>query len=380
MGNIRTKTNWVVFLVAISAVLLVLYLVLPDQLPKEIEEGLEPPSHAGDFVTQVELIQSQVDATFRELGFKKDWIRTQRKEDRISGNKKWQKLWLKVKTPEKTSFIQIHDQLSRGVQGYGGRVLLAKEEKGGRAFALVVGYENEALVEINLQKIPGLLGPKGQIAIIIDDFGNQLDTPTVKGFLSLQYPLTLSVIPGLAASGAVARRSVQHQKEVMIHLPMEAFEEGWKDQRFLVKVGMSEEEIAAVFQRAIESVPNAKGLNNHMGSKATGSWSTMGLVADQLKKYRLYFIDSLTSKNSVAYEETHRRGVWCAKRDVFLDNRDDIEYIKNNIRRLMKIADEGKRAVGIGHVRANTLTALKVLLPVLKRRGYQLVYASEVVR
>ena len=70
----------------------------------------------------------------------------------------------------------------------------------------------------------------------------------------------------------------------------------------------------------------------------------------------------------------------CAKRDVFIDNQQNEENIKNRLQELAKISKEKGFAVGIGHCRKKTLEVLKTEIPKLQMQGYEFVFASEVVR
>jgi hypothetical protein len=69
-----------------------------------------------------------------------------------------------------------------------------------------------------------------------------------------------------------------------------------------------------------------------------------------------------------------------ANRDVFLDNREEPEYIMGQINKLKNIAKVYGRAIGIGHDRKVTLEVLKGAMPELEKEGYKFVFVSELLR
>jgi hypothetical protein len=100
----------------------------------------------------------------------------------------------------------------------------------------------------------------------------------------------------------------------------------------------------------------------------------------EIKKHDLYFLDSFVTANSVCAPLAKKFGLKFAKRDVFLDNQNNPEYIKNQLGELKKIANRQGLAVGIGHDRKNTLLVLKETLPELAKEGYKFVFVSEIAR
>ena len=112
--------------------------------------------------------------------------------------------------------------------------------------------------------------PKGsaQVAIIIDDMGSSMQE--LQALLSINLPLTFSVIPSLAHAKGVAESAHGAGAEVMVHMPMEP--EGYPKQR-LESVGlllsMGDAETAERVTSYFRSVPFAVGANNHMGSRYT---------------------------------------------------------------------------------------------------------------
>lgn len=218
---------------------------------------------------------------------------------------------------------------------------------------------------------------KGTIAIVLDDWGYNLNN--VSEVEDIPYPLTLSVLPNLAYSQKVA--NLLHKKgfEIILHLPMEP-QQRMALERDTILTTMDGQTIQNIIERNISNFPYIKGINNHMGSKATENNRTMQIVLSEMKKRGLYFLDSFVTSGSVAEIEAARARVSFVKRDVFLDNQSDMSYIRNQLLKLAAQAQNRGYAVGIGHDRKNTVEVLKQVMPELAKEGYKFVYLSEIVK
>jgi polysaccharide deacetylase 2 family uncharacterized protein YibQ len=183
----------------------------------------------------------------------------------------------------------------------------------------------------------------------------------------------------LKLSPKIAQAASAKKYEVIMHLPLEPKEYQGKDNAGFITTDMKKEDVIKVFNTNIESVPYARGINNHEGSKATEDKALMKIIFEQMSKRRLYFLDSLTSDNSVCRDVARELKLKFIKRDIFLDNQEDKEYIKNQIRQLAVLALKKGQAVGVGHDRANTLEALKEMVPELEKAGIKFVFLSELV-
>ena len=98
-----------------------------------------------------------------------------------------------------------------------------------------------------------------------------------------------------------------------------------------------------------------------------------------IKRQGLFFVDSQTSPDSVAYREARRLGLRTAKRQVFLDHETDYAGTLRQIEELARLAERRGAALGIGHPHPSTIKALEDALPSLKRRGLQIVRVSSIV-
>jgi polysaccharide deacetylase 2 family uncharacterized protein YibQ len=217
-----------------------------------------------------------------------------------------------------------------------------------------------------------------QVSIIIDDLGNGLKG-TDKIF-SIKAPLTVAIMPLLRTSKADAVRAKKAGFEVILHLPMEFYhgKREWLGPG-AVTTQMSTEEIKRQVREDLDSVPFAKGINNHMGSKATADERVVRAVLEVVKERHLFFVDSATSPDSKVISIAKEMGVPVAKRDVFLDNINSKHAIDQQLHRLMKKGMERGHGIAIGHVGIqgeNTSQSIASSLPVLHRSGVQIVHVS----
>jgi polysaccharide deacetylase 2 family uncharacterized protein YibQ len=219
---------------------------------------------------------------------------------------------------------------------------------------------------------PNSSGPK--IALIVDDCGQWVGIE--RGYIALPVPLTLSVLPHVHAGAQIAQEAHDAGKGVMLHLPMETLS-GVYPGPGEVKTSMTDAEIAAQVQDDLAQVPLAQGVNNHEGSKASADPRVMRDVMQVLSQHGgLFFIDSRTNAASVGAQEASAAGVANASRDVFLDNRENVDYTEGQLRQAAAIALRTGSAIAIGHPRATTLEAVRAMIPQLQAQGITFVLVS----
>ena len=223
---------------------------------------------------------------------------------------------------------------------------------------------------------PGVPG-SARLAIIIDDCGQW--PATERGFVALPFPVTLSVLPHVRYGATIAREANAAGKGVMLHLPMQTLS-GRYPGPGTITTDMNDATIEAAVAGDLDALPEARGVNNHEGSRATADPRVMGDIADVLARDGRFWIDSRTSAASVAEEVARGRGVPTARRDVFLDNVDDVGSVEAQLREAAARARASGSAIAIGHPRPATLAAVRLLAPQLAADGIDLTLASDLVR
>ena len=219
---------------------------------------------------------------------------------------------------------------------------------------------------------------RGVIGLIIDDFGYRNDHVS-NGFLQLPGKLTYAIIPGHEYSQLFSKKAYDAGYEIIVHLPMENIGKTYGEEEYVLMSYFQDDEIKNRINKAFDLLPESIGLNNHQGSRGTADSRVMTLVAGVIKEKKKFFIDSRTTNNSLAETTMRKYGVPTNKRDVFLDNELDEEKIKIQLLELADVSEEKGIAIGIGHVKPQTLNVLAKEIPVLQKKGFRFEFVSNLV-
>jgi polysaccharide deacetylase 2 family uncharacterized protein YibQ len=211
------------------------------------------------------------------------------------------------------------------------------------------------------------------IALVIDDLGRSVgDLATLE---ALGVPLAFSVLPFEVLTPEVVAEINRRGWEMLCHLPMEP-SSGVDPGPGALTSMMSSEELTAATRAALAAVPGAVGVNNHMGSTLSADARSMEAILSVIKEQGLFYLDSRTSAESVAYRSAVARGIPAAERQVFIDAEIAPEAIEEQFDRLLKLASERGAAVAIGHPHRSTLEVLAYRIPDALARGYEFVPVS----
>ena len=219
---------------------------------------------------------------------------------------------------------------------------------------------------------------RGIIALIIDDFGYRNDHIS-NGFLELPGKLTYAIIPGHDHSQLFSKKAYDAGYEIIVHLPMENIGKTYGEEEYVLMSYFQEDEIKERINKAFDNIPESIGLNNHQGSRGTADLRIMTLLAKEIKQNKKFFVDSRTTRNSLAEETMRKYGVPTNSRDVFLDNELDEEKITEQLMKLADVAERKGLAIGIGHVKPQTLSVLQKEIPNLQSKGFRFEFVSRLV-
>jgi hypothetical protein len=219
-------------------------------------------------------------------------------------------------------------------------------------------------------------GARGRLAILLDDAGQKLDL--VPRAAALPKAVGIAVLPFLPASteSAVALHGAGH--EVWIHLPMEAVGGADPGPGALLTT-MSDDELHDAVFMAVNNIPHAVGVNNHMGSLATADLRMMTAVMQDLSALGLAFLDSRTTVDTVAEQAAQYQGVKTGRRHVFLDNDRSSAAIREQLDEAVYRALTEGEIVAIGHLNELTIGVLETEIPRLSGRGISLVRPTELL-
>jgi len=329
-----------------------------------------------DYEAKAKEIDSAIDKRLAELGVGLKDIVEKKAEEKKKGKIEWTHTTKRVRVSPKESLEKIELAVTQAVKREGGRVIKVKEGeiKGKKILSMKIGIRKIPIQRLILEQ------PKARVAIIIDDLG--MGGKVTRELLAIDRPLNFSILPFLPHSKDTAIEARKRGFLVMLHLPMEpkGYPAPDKDPgKGAIFVNTPRREIAKIIAQDLSNIPYVQGVNNHTGSRLTEDKEMMNLVLKELKKKDLFFVDSKTSDESVAYKEARRLGLRCGERDVFLDNEINLDYIKGQIRLLARVALNKGEAIGIGHPHSLTVRAIRESIPELENQGIEFVLISELL-
>lgn len=227
-------------------------------------------------------------------------------------------------------------------------VLISSEEE-----KIILTDSNQSVVETDESIKP-------KVAIIIDDVAYL--GSSVRALINSRFPLTLAILPHHRHSGVIAEMARDNGKSVLLHQPMQGSLE-FNGKGKLICLGQGTSEIETILASSLNSLNGcAAGVNNHMGSVATADPEIMRAVLSTLQGHGLFFLDSYTSAKSIAINQASMMDIKVLKRDVFLDNKLEEEYISAKFQLLIEKAITNGSAVGIAHARSMSVETLLKLL------------------
>jgi polysaccharide deacetylase 2 family uncharacterized protein YibQ len=215
-----------------------------------------------------------------------------------------------------------------------------------------------------------------QLVIIIDDIGNNYQLGNA--IVELKGPLTLAFLPHTPYAKKLANKAYLQQKEIILHAPMENTVKAALGPGALTQA-LTETELKQSLKKSIASIPHVQGMNNHMGSALTQNKKAMTWVMETLQTEQLYFVDSLTSPNSVAYQQAINHQLPALRRHIFLDNDKSLEALTRQWNKALRIAHNTGRAILIGHPYTESHDFLAKQLPKLAAKGIELIPASQLL-
>jgi len=245
--------------------------------------------------------------------------------------------------------------------------------------AVILNISLTLLLSLAVVNAADTTAPDGAcyIAIIIDDLGYKPEQD--QRALSLPGDYSYAFLPHAPLSRRLAENAHAANKDVILHLPMQSFNNGHLGPGGLT-IAMDKPKFVRSLLDSISSIPHLNGVNNHMGSLMTSREQPMLWLMETLKQQQLYFVDSRTSNKSIAQDTASNFGVSHTRRNVFLDHTRNTEDILIQFRGLIRLARKYGTALGIAHPYKQTLDVLETQVPLLKSMNIKLVSTSTLIR
>ncbi|WKC76455.1 divergent polysaccharide deacetylase family protein [Borreliella valaisiana] len=198
---------------------------------------------------------------------------------------------------------------------------------------------------------------KPKFYLIIDDVG--YDEFMLEQFIKLNLEINYAIIPFLPKSTSLYKKLKNNNKTIIIHFPMQSKHRN-SIEKFHINIKDKKEEIHKKIEKTFKMYPDAKIMNNHMGSLITSNKDLMKIILIKLKEIERYFFDSVTITGSVPETIGKEIGVKVEKRDIFLDSKDTEKSVLKELEKAKNIARKHGIVKVIGHIWSkNTLKVLE---------------------
>jgi polysaccharide deacetylase 2 family uncharacterized protein YibQ len=221
------------------------------------------------------------------------------------------------------------------------------------------------------------------IALVFDDLG-YTTSGLVAEMLELPPEVTFAVLPGLPASAEFARAAAARGHEILLHLPMEPVDIRHHDPGHdALFAELDPEENLRRLRRQLDGLAGYVGVSNHMGSRFTSRSDLMTPVLREIRRRGdgLFFLDSSTTPASMVGTAARTTGLPYVENNLFLDGGDESSGPPAvRTERVAALALRSGHAVAIGHVKRETVDAVRVAIGRWQDEGIRLVRLSELVQ
>ena len=340
----------------------------------------EKPISQENFSQKVFLVDQVIQGQLYEIGIPRKDILLQQSVSKREEGLTWKESTQKIQVSRTLPFALIEENFKRSLSRLGRTVAIhsSPSAESLRVDVRVQNRRTHQLIFVVLQPKAEKAALRPKIALVIDDLGGE--RLIARELLQWDIPVTFSILPFTPYAKTIAKEAHQKGKEVILHIPMEPH--GYPK----VKPGegglleeMNEESLRRQLIKDIEAVPYIKGASNHMGSRLMEDHEKVKIVLSELKRRKLYFLDSRTTPQTVGIHEAQSIGVKTMERSLFIDHSLDEEDIKEKIEKLIRLSLSNGKAIGIGHPHASTIKSIKEMIPKIKEKGIELVPLSAVI-
>ncbi|WP_138495569.1 divergent polysaccharide deacetylase family protein [Paenibacillus pinistramenti] len=217
--------------------------------------------------------------------------------------------------------------------------------------------------------------PHKKLAIVIDDFGNDMEGTSE--ILAMPVKLTIAVMPFLRTTERDARLAHERGFDVLVHLPMEPNQgkPEWLGPGAIMS-SLSDSEIRQRVEQAIDNVPYAVGINNHMGSKITADPRIMSIILDVCRERGLFFLDSRTNYRTIVGKLCREKGMPDIGNQFFLDDQYNLPHISSQMNKVIAWMKEHDSCVIIGHVGVPGTKTASVIRSSIGKMGPEVEYVT----
>ena len=261
--------------------------------------------------------------------------------------------------------------------------LIEGDERRSRQLLRFKALDSELFYEIDLYYDASVYRDRvvdKTVTIVVDDFGG-ISGSLLDGFFELDTAVTFAIFPDEPHSVATMQRASRQGRDTIIHVPMEPI--GYPrinpgDNAILLQHNPTQ--ISRILTGFINQLPDAIGINNHMGSLATTDPGLMQAVMNTLREHDLAFLDSRTSNVSVAYQVAQKSHIKAYRNDLFLDSPNiSAATMEAKLKQIISLSHTKDNVIAITHCHnQEKLDYLKTFISRLKQAGFTIIPLSRV--
>ena len=288
---------------------------------------------------------------------------------------------MQASVPRGRPFEWVVCALSQAAKGtsYAVSDCVVDEKKQSASFTFSPHAKNSTRCMLTITSSERYYSGTARMALVIENLEDTSYQIAVS-ILSFPEPLSVSVMPGSKKAGLIAQLADQHQKEVVIRLPLES--QGKVPaavEQSTIMVHYSKDAILAMVSAAVKDIPNFTGFANAWGSRACEDSRVMNIVLADVRKQHGYFIETKTTKNSVVASVA--TAIDCPFSEVNARvEKKTAPDIAAELRRLGAGAQANGTIVASVAASKQLYDALTATRAWLKQAGIRLVFVSEIVK
>ena len=333
-----------------------------------------------EFSQKVFVADQIIHGQLYEIGISKKDVISRQSVSKKEGGLAWEQSLLKIQLPASVSLSLIEADMKRSLSFLGKpfRIESSPISDSLQLEVKVMDRVTHHLMFVYAKPSTSKMEFRPRIAIVIDDLGKE--NHIFQELLRWDLPLTLSVLPFTPFGKAIALEAHQRGKEVILHLPMEPqdYPKTQPGEGALLHE-MDEEKLLRQLSKDIQAIPYVKGVSNHMGSRLTEDPEKMRIILSELKRRKLFFLDSRTTPHTVGLQTAKSLGLGALERNVFLDHSQNEDDVKKQLEQLIQTSLSTGKAIGIGHPHPSTISALKEMMPKMQEKGIDIVPLSALI-
>ncbi len=290
-------------------------------------------------------------------------------------------LAMQASIPRGKPFEWVVWQLSAAAEAASYRVsdCVVDERKSSCALQFAPASKRDPLVALVVTLADRYQSGTTTVALVVEGLDDTTYDVAVS-IMSFPEPLSISVAPIGLRAPLIAGLAGQYKKEVVIRLPLEPVGKIPPEfQKSTIMVHYPEKTIRSLIGDAVRRIPNAAGFTNLWTSHGIEDSRLMDIVLSEIGRRRGYFIETKTTRTSVAGAVAQRCAVPYRMATAKLEKTSVPDLVSEIKRSALAAQTKGSLVIRCTGTR-QLGEALKAVSPFLRQNGVRLVFVSDIVK